>query len=85
MQSPRTRFQLAKKDVEALSSIVNGLLFERAADAAMLQFQNNIPVDDINGFAKIQGARRFLETFVNLARVEEMPEISKKPELTFNT
>lgn len=79
MKTPKARFQEVGSQAEAWRKLTGEILFEEAADAAMLQLIERTNQDDINGFAKIQGAKEFLKILSSLGDVpkDEKPVVSR--------
>lgn len=77
MSSPKTRFQESKENITFWSELVTKAIFLRGLDAALLQYQEDLPDSDdpvisAARFQRIKGARRFREILINL------PEIAKE-------
>jgi len=70
--SPKERFQQNVVDAKAFAAIAHSELFDRATDAAMLQFVNGLGYtqDQLSAVAsayRLQGAQQFLAVLTTLA------------------
>lgn len=84
IESPKTRFQLSKPDVEMLAKLVKQDDFLRAIDAALAQTvwdcqDANDAQTAMSGFWRITGARAFVRNFMTLANVAPLMPSAKLP------
>lgn len=82
--SPRTKLLNNKPLADKVRDMVDGEVFDTAADAALLQYMDtlNIPIDmeqNALNCAKIMGARDFLKVFRRIADVTK-PHTTPDPD-----
>lgn len=85
--SPRARFLANKELAKAHSALMASVQFERAADAAMLQTQLDLPISvNSEGAAanhyRMQGAKYFLLNLLTLG--DPIPELPTPPDQSLN-
>lgn len=87
LPSPRERFLQDKNAAKIHAATMSNVLFERASDAAMLQFGLNLPVAADAAVAsanhyRMQGAQRFLMELMTLG--DPIPTLPDKPDSGLN-
>jgi hypothetical protein len=81
--SPKTRFQAVNGHISAHRSMIELPAFDRAADAAMLEYSAFTTQQNVDGNSamatgfKLQGAREFLAVFKTLAE-QFAPTVARK-------
>lgn len=85
--SPKTRFLQNKLESEAHAKLMASALFEKAADAAMLQTALNLPIATASdvataNYCRIQGAQLFLSILMTLG--DPIPERPTPPDASLN-
>lgn len=88
MSSPRQRFQEHKENLAFWGELVTKATFLRGLDAALLQYQDDLPDSDepmtsAARFQRIKGARRFREILIALPEIQKektpLPDINLRP------
>lgn len=88
MSSPKTRFQESKENLNFWQELVTKVTFIRGLDAALLQYQDDLPDSDdpvtsAARFQRIKGARRFREILIGLPEIAKektpLPDINLRP------
>lgn len=77
--SPKQRFMLVKADVDAVNNMTASAIFDKSADAALLQYQEQLHYlntstsemhPDAAKYNRLLGAREFLFILRNLGQTE---------------
>jgi hypothetical protein len=88
MSSPKTRFQESKENISFWSELVTKATFLRGLDAALLQFNRDLPRTDhaetaAANFHRIDGAGRLREILIGLPEIAKektpLPDINLRP------
>lgn len=78
VESPKTRFQLSKPDVETIAKLASNDCFLRAIDAALAQmvWESGVQNDSVvaqASYHRISGAREFVAGLFNLSKIPPPP------------
>ena len=77
--SPKSRFQSVPNNISNHRALIEKAEFDRAADAAMLEYQKALAAQAVDGNSamsagfRMQGALEFLSMFKTLAEQTQMP------------